>query len=119
MHSFAVANFQGQGRDKNYPEAARWFQRAAELGFVDSQFNLAVLYERGAGVPQSLSGAYQWYAIAAAQGDKEAALRVAALAKELKPADLAAARAAAASFKPAPLDEAANAANGQTQSSGG
>ena len=119
MHSFAVANFQGQGMDKNYPEAARWFQRAAELGFVDSQFNLGVLYERGAGVPQSLSEAYKWYAIAAAQGDKEAALRVAALAKELKPADLAAARAAAASFKPAPLDEAANAANGQTQSSGG
>ena len=108
MHSFAVAYFQGWGVEKNYSEAARWFRSAADLGFVDSQFNLAVLYERGAGIPQSLTEAYKWYAIAAQGGDKESDSRVAVLATQLAPADLALAQQAAASFKPAPLDQSAN-----------
>jgi localization factor PodJL len=115
MHSLAVANFQGSGVEKNFVEAARWFQRAAELGLVDSQFNLAVLFERGSGVPQSLTDAYKWYAIAAANGDKEADARVAVLAKELRPADLALAQSAVASFKPMAMDEAANLTNGPVQ----
>jgi TPR repeat protein/AcrR family transcriptional regulator len=108
MHSFAVAYFQGWGVEKNYSEAARWFRSAADLGFVDSQFNLAVLYERGAGLQQSLTEAYKWYAIAAKGGDKEADARVAALATQLAPAELALAQQAAASFKPAPMDQDAN-----------
>lgn len=108
MHSFAVAYFQGWGVEKNYSEAARWFRSAADLGFVDSQFNLAVLYERGAGIQQSLTEAYKWYAIAAQGGDKEAETRVATLATQLAPAELALAQQAAASFKPAPMDQNAN-----------
>jgi len=34
----------------NAEEAARWFTQAAQLGLMDSQFDLAVLYERGMGV---------------------------------------------------------------------
>ncbi len=108
MHSFAVAYFQGWGVEKNYSEAARWFRSAADLGFVDSQFNLAVLYERGAGIQQSLTEAYKWYAIAAQGGDKESETRVATLATQLAPADLALAQQAAASFRPAPMDQNAN-----------
>ena len=111
MHSFAVAYFQGWGVEKNYSEAARWFRSAADLGFVDSQFNLAVLYERGAGIPQSLTEAYKWYAIAAHGGDKEADTRIAVLATQLAPAELALAQQAAASFKPAPLNQNANLAS--------
>jgi TPR repeat protein len=33
---------------------------------VDARFDLAVLNERGEGVPHSLSDAYKWHAIAAA-----------------------------------------------------
>jgi localization factor PodJL len=119
MHSFAVANFDGLGMEKNQVEAVRWFTKAAELGFLDSEFNLAVLYERGAGVPQNLAEAYKWYAIAAAQGDKEAASHVTALAKALKPAELTSASRAAAEFKPQPADESANAGNTASQPSGG
>ena len=108
MHSFAVAYFQGWGVEKNYSEAARWFRSAAELGFVDSQFNLASLYERGAGIQQSLTEAYKWYAIAAKGGDKESDMRIAVLATQLTPADLALAQQAAASFKPTPMDQEAN-----------
>ena len=55
--------------EKNFAEAARWFKAAAELGLTDSEVNLAVLYERGLGVPASLSEAYKWYSIAGASGD--------------------------------------------------
>jgi localization factor PodJL len=118
MHSFAVAYFQGWGVEKNYAEAARWFRSAADLGFVDSQFNLAVLYERGAGIQQSLTEAYKWYAIAAKGGDKEADTRVAVLATQLAPGDLALAQQAAASFKPQPMDESANLAGGPQSTDG-
>ena len=119
MHSFAVAHFQGWGAEKDFAEAARWFKNAAELGFVDSQFNLAVLYERGAGVTQSLTDAYKWYAIAAKAGDKEADSRVAALATQLAPGDLALAQQAAVSFRPAPMNENANLTTGPSELPGG
>jgi localization factor PodJL len=85
---------------KNMEEAARWFSKAATLGYVDSAFNLGVLYERGDGVPQSLLDAYKWYAIAANQGDAESKVRMSAMAGELPPDALAAAQKAAESFKP-------------------
>jgi localization factor PodJL len=119
MHSLAVANFQGWGKEKNYAEAAKWFEKAAQLGSVDSQYNLAVLYEQGSGVPKSLSDAYRWYAIAAAGGDKESQTRVAVLAKQLSPADLQTAIRAAAAFKPDHADESANAATSVPPASGG
>jgi localization factor PodJL len=86
----------------------RWFARAANLGYVDSQFNLAVLYERGDGVPQSLLDAFKWYAIAGAQGDAESKLRLDALRTQLSADDLAAAQHSADAFRPLPLDPAAN-----------
>jgi localization factor PodJL len=119
MHSLAVASYQGWGMDKNPEQAAKWFQEAAGLGLVDSQFNLAVLYERGDGVPQSLVEAYKWYAIAAGQGDKEAEDRVAILATQLKPEELQKAQAAAAGFKPKPMNETANLTTGPAQLPGG
>jgi localization factor PodJL len=75
---------------------------------VDSQFNLAVLYERGMGVKQSLVDAYKWYAIAAAQGDSESKSRIDALSSQIKDADRAAAQAAATRFHPQPMNPAAN-----------
>ncbi|HEX4079256.1 MAG TPA: TetR family transcriptional regulator [Rhizomicrobium sp.] len=108
MHSLATAYAEGWGAPKNLTEAARWFARAAQLGSVNDQFNLGVLYERGMGVPESLPDAYKWYAVAAAQGDQESQVRIAALGPTFAPEDLAAARSAAASFKPEPLVPAAN-----------
>jgi len=107
MHRLGIANYEGLGVENNPEEAVRWFTQAAERGLMDAQFDLAVLYERGAGVMQNLPDAYKWYAIAAAQGDKEAASRVSALAKALKPAELAEATRAATEFKPQSSSDAA------------
>ena len=73
MHNLAVSYASGATGKKNMAEAARRFAKAAALGLSDSQFNLAVLYERGDGVPQSLLDAYKWYSIAAAAGDTDKA----------------------------------------------
>ena len=69
--------------------AARWFAKAASLGLSDSEFNLAVLYERGDGVPQSLVDAFKWYSIAATAGDVESKARVGVLLTQLNDADKA------------------------------
>ena len=108
MHALAMAYATGQGVPQDYAAAARWFSSAAELGLVNSQFNLAVLYERGEGVPQSLLNAYKWYAVAAAQGDSESQARVDALATQLSPEDLGAAKQSVADFKPQQPDARAN-----------
>src|ERR1700689_3161112 len=83
-------------------------RRAANLGLADSQFNLAVLYERGMGVQQSLINAYKWYAVAAQQGDAESKARIDALSTQLSPEDKTAAQKAAASFRPDGMDRNAN-----------
>ncbi len=108
MSNLAVLYAGGAGVRKNFAEAARWFQRSASLGYVDAQFNLAVLFERGDGVPQSLLDAYKWYAIAAAAGDAVAKTRADAIATQISPDELQAARDAVANFKPLPLNHAAN-----------
>lgn len=119
MHNLAVAYAQGSGIAKSLTAAAEWFTKAANLGLRDSQFNLAVLYERGMGVPQSLTDAYKWYAVAAAQGDAESKARVAALATQLSADERTAAQRSADSFKPKPLDHAANVAPTLADLSGG
>jgi TPR repeat protein/AcrR family transcriptional regulator len=119
MQDLAVAYAEGWGTDKNPSEAARWFTRAAGLGLMDAQFNLGVLYEEGQGVPQSLLDAYKWYLVAAGAGDHEAEARVGAIKPQLSSSDVAAAEEAAASFKPAPLDQDANTAPSVSPSSAG
>jgi TPR repeat protein len=44
-------------------------RKAAEQGNADAQFNLAVAYENGAGVPKNLAEAAKWYLKAAEQGE--------------------------------------------------
>ena len=89
-------------------DSARWFAKAAGLGLPDSQFNLAILYERGDGVPQSLADAFKWYSIAAASGDAESRTRMVLLKNQLTDADKAAATKAAQAFSPSFIDRAAN-----------
>lgn len=109
MHDLALYHAEGRGGlTENMENAAKWFQNASEHGVLDSQFNLAVLYERGQGVPQNMSDAYLWYSIAARQGDQDASRRAGILAGQLSEADLAAAEARVKNFTPKRIDEQAN-----------
>ena len=104
-HYFATG---ADGSAPDLQQAVKWFSMAAERGVLDSQFNLAVLYQNGNGVPRSLEDAYVWYAIAGAQGDKIAVQRSDALARDLSPELLKAAQARVKAYAPKPVDNVAN-----------
>jgi localization factor PodJL len=73
MHAYGMYLFDGVGGGQNRGEALDWLKRAAELGLVDSQFNVAKLYETGdQGIEADLTEAYKWYLIAARAGDTDA-----------------------------------------------
>ncbi len=58
----------GQGVPRDYAEALKWYQRAAEKGFAPAQFNLGLAHELGRGVPADEPQAFRHYLLAAEQG---------------------------------------------------
>lgn len=46
--------------------------RKAELGDVNSQYELGIMYQKGEGIPQNYKNAYIWFSLAAAKGHNEA-----------------------------------------------
>ncbi len=86
MHNLAVL-LSSHDATQDYSEAASWFIRAATVGLADSQYNLALLYERGLGVPQNERKAYFWYSVAARAGDKDAKLQAERLKHGILTAD--------------------------------
>jgi TPR repeat protein len=50
----------------------RWELRAAELGYVDAQMNMAYKYSHGKGVAADDAAATAWYEKAAERGDRDA-----------------------------------------------
>ena len=101
MHSLAIAYAQGQGDGQGRESRRRnGSRRAAERGYVDSAFDLALLYERGLGVPQDMKQALTWYGIAAQAGDVPAAERVVALQNQISRQGAVLAAFAAKNFTP-------------------
>jgi TPR repeat protein len=62
----------GKGVAEDPAEAARWYRRSAEQGFVGAQNNLAAMLEEGLGVAKNETEAARWYKAAAEQGDEHA-----------------------------------------------
>lgn len=54
--------------EKNYPEAVKWFRKAAEQGHAAGQANLGTMYENGSGVKRDYAEAAKWYRKADEQG---------------------------------------------------
>ena len=103
MHNLGVLFVENGDGWPDYASAAGWFRKAAEYGVRDSQFNLAVLYARGMGVEQNLVQSYMWFAVAATQGDAEAARKRDEVAARLDARDLATAKSITEAFKPKEL----------------
>ncbi|MGV0820093.1 peptidoglycan-binding protein [Martelella sp. AMO21009] len=109
MHNLAVMLANGaDGGKPDFAEAAEWFQKAADHGVADSQFNLAILHARGTGTDADLVQSYKWFAVAAREGDAEAAKRRDEVAEALGDADLSRAKQLAQAWQAQPLDESAN-----------
>ena len=64
-------------RVQKYPEAAEWYRKAAERGYVMAQVNLGYMHEHGLGVEHDFDKAVEWYKKAAEQGDARAQLNLA------------------------------------------
>ena len=61
------ARFAGKRVGLTDPDPGRealWYQRAAEAGQAEAQYNLSVLFSMGEGVPHDLVSAYAWMRIA-------------------------------------------------------
>jgi len=57
---------------KNWKDAAKWCQIAAEQGVAKAQFYLGIMYYTGRGVPKDYAEAAKWYRKAAEQGHAKA-----------------------------------------------
>lgn len=73
----AIAHKDGMAVD-----AARWFCRAAEGGYLGGQHNCAVFSYRGLGTPQRKDDARRWFAAAAARGHLGSAASLGAMLLE-------------------------------------
>jgi hypothetical protein len=93
----------GQGVDRDYAEALRWWRKAAEQGVVDAQYALGNIYSGGTGVARDNVLAFMWYDIAAAHTGGNWLGAIAGtnrdvLAARMTPADLAKAKGLAADW---------------------
>ena len=55
-----------------YQQAAEWYEKAANKGYMYAQTSLGILYYFGQGVPKNYTKAAEWYKKAAEQGDATA-----------------------------------------------
>jgi TPR repeat protein len=60
---------EAQAQDKQNPNAVANFDAAAKDGHADSQFNVALMYEKGIGVGKDEKEAVVWYGRSASQGN--------------------------------------------------
>ena len=58
---------------RDYATALEKWRAVAEQGLAEVQVNLALMYEKGEGVPQNYVLAHMWSSIAASNGNKTAA----------------------------------------------
>lgn len=104
MHYYAMQLYDGEGGARNRVEALTWLKKAAEAGRVDSQYNVARLYEKGdEGVAANATEAFKWYMIAARRGDQQALAAVQRLTPLTSTETRRVAREAADAFTVAPL----------------
>jgi localization factor PodJL len=104
MHAYGMYLFEGVGGAKDQGEALVWLKKAAERGLVDSQYNVAKLYETGdEAIQPDPAQAYKWYLIAARAGDGDAQTAVERLDKTIAAATRTRVRAEAEQFQVEPL----------------
>ncbi|WP_029417203.1 SEL1-like repeat protein [Brevundimonas bacteroides] len=104
QHAYGMYLYDGVGGAQNRAEALDWLKRAADQGLVDSQYNVARIYENGdQGIAPNLTQAYRWYLIAARAGDPQAQAAVDRLSPTIPAAARQTARAQAEAFALEPL----------------
>ncbi len=78
-HEIALRYAEGKGVTADLPEAAKWYERAAQGGVVPAMFRLGTLYEKGIGVTKNIDAARRYYTMAAERGNAKAMHNLAVL----------------------------------------
>ena len=74
-----VSYYKGDGVEKNYVEAVKWFRKAAEQGDIVAQYNLGLCCYEGDGMERTYAEAAKWWRKAAEQGYANAQTRLGVL----------------------------------------
>jgi TPR repeat protein len=83
----------GEGVAADDAQAARWYRKAADLGHGQARFTLGAITEEGRSVRKDLVQAYAWYTLAGESGIELGAVLRERVARQMKPDEIAAARA--------------------------
>lgn len=83
QYNLGVCYYNGNGVEKDYQEAVKWYRKAAEQGIAEAQCNLGLCYDEGRGVIQNKVKAYAWYALSSKNGDDVGNKNMKLLEKEL------------------------------------
>ncbi len=69
QYNLGIMYDNGRGVPQDYVEAAKWYRKAAEQGYVDAQYNLGTMYGQGKGVSRDFVQAQLWFTLAGSQGN--------------------------------------------------
>ena len=75
QHNLGVSYANGEGVEKDYAEAEKWYRKAAEQNFAKAQHNLGISYSQGHGVEKVKTEAYAWFNLAAKTEEEAAKTR--------------------------------------------
>ncbi|KDN11217.1 tetratricopeptide repeat protein [Gilliamella sp. Imp1-1] len=76
QYSLGWLYYNGSWFEKNYTEARRWFQFAAEQNHADAQYNLGIIYHQGLGVAINTHTAKYYFQQACQNNHQEACKHV-------------------------------------------
>ncbi len=70
---------EARGVKEDMAEAAKWYQKAADLGFAPAEYRIGNFYEKGIGLTRDIAKSKTWYQLAAQQGNASAMHNLAVL----------------------------------------
>jgi uncharacterized protein len=74
QYDLGIRYYSGDGVEKDFGQAIKWFLMAAEQDDAQAQFNLGIMHGRGEGTDKDVSKSMQWLKKAAEQGHTEAVM---------------------------------------------
>ena len=79
LFEVATRYAEGRGLQADLAEAAKWYEKSAELGFAPAQYRIGNMYEKGIGVTRDIAKSRGWYEKAAEKGNASAMHNLAVL----------------------------------------
>lgn len=83
--NLAVMYQEGQGVKRDMESALKWYEAAANQGYMEAQYNLGLLHDRFLGSARDTKEAIKWYRLAAKQGYADAQTNLGLMFEEGRP----------------------------------